>query len=68
MSRPRCADLSPKSMFFSKPYELENIVTTIRALAGKVVNYGVAGAATPAVGEAPAFHTQQKPSNAVYLP
>jgi CheY-like chemotaxis protein len=33
MVRPRNADLSPRSLFFSKPYDLEHVVSTMRTLA-----------------------------------
>lgn len=31
--RPRSGDLSPRSLFFSKPYDLEHVVNTMRRLA-----------------------------------
>lgn len=33
MVRPGSADLSPRSLFFSKPYDLEHVVNSMRRLA-----------------------------------
>ncbi|WP_280949658.1 response regulator [Pseudorhizobium pelagicum] len=33
MVRPRSADLSPRWLFFSKPYDLEHVVNSMRRLA-----------------------------------